>query len=72
MKHQRNIRAPGALYGIYSTAKAFEEWRHHTVYIYIYIIIYIYIMLLLCASTALLQYTATTHDHLDSCRFASV
>ena len=35
MKHQRNIYAPSALYGLYSTAKDFEVWLHHDIYIII-------------------------------------
>ena len=36
MKDQKNIHALSALYGIYSTAKHFDVWIHHDIYIYIY------------------------------------
>ena len=58
MKHQRDICAPSATYHSYSTAKGFEVWLHHDIYIiynlhiyiyiHIYMYIYIYIYIYIC------------------------
>ena len=43
MKHQRDLYALDALYGIYTTAEHFDVWLHHDIYNYIYIYIYIHV-----------------------------